>query len=67
MWTLVGAGIKNVQESTKLMSDVLPTECVHYKQKVVEFDPEANQVTLSNGEVVSRFPGIWHCRIHSEY
>ena len=48
----MGAGIKNVYESTKLMSDVLPKECHHYKHQVVEFDPEANQVTLSNGKVV---------------
>ena len=53
MWTLVGAGIKKVDQSAKLMSDVLPQECVHYQQKVAEFNPEANEVTLSNGEVVS--------------
>ena len=34
------------------MSQVLPKQCVHIQQKVVEFDPEASQVTLKNGEVV---------------
>lgn len=52
MWTLVGAGIKNVKQSAKLMSDVLPKECVHFPHKVAEFDPEASQVTLTNGQVV---------------
>ena len=56
MWTLVGAGIKKVDQSARLMSDVLPQECVHYQQKVAEFNPEANEVTLSNGEVVSIRP-----------
>lgn len=53
MWTLVGAGIKNVHQSARLMSDVLPQECVLYPQKVVEFDPDNNQVKLANGVVIS--------------
>lgn len=53
MWTLVGAGIKNVKQSAKLMSDVLPKECVHFPHKVAGFDPEASQVTLTNGQVLS--------------
>ena len=55
MWTLVGSGIKHVNDTTKLMSDVLPNECVHYQQRVTEFDPEASQVKLASGEVVKIF------------
>ena len=55
MWTLVGAGIKNVNQSSRLMTDVLPQECVLYPQKVAEFDPDNSQVKLANGDVVSLF------------
>ena len=55
LFTLVGAGIRNVHESERPMSQVLPKQCVHIQQKVVEFDPEASQVTLKNGEVVCDF------------
>lgn len=53
MYTLVGAGVTTVDKSEKLMTDVLPQHCVLFESKVAEFDPEAKQVTLSNGEVVS--------------
>ena len=53
MWTLVGAGVAKLEETGKLLSDVLPKECVHFKHRVEEFDPENNQVTLASGEVVS--------------
>ena len=54
MWTLVGAGIKNVNQSARLMTEVLPQECVHYPQKVAEFDPDNSQVKLANGDVVRK-------------
>lgn len=50
MWTLVGAGIKKVEQSTMRMDQVLPKQCVHYKQKVGSFDPLKNEITLANGE-----------------
>lgn len=53
MYTLVGAGVTTVDKSEKLMTDVLPQHCVLFESKVAEFDPEAKQVTLSNGEVLS--------------
>ena len=64
----MGAGIKNVYESTKLMSDVLPKECHHYKHQVEEFDPEANQVTLSNGKVVRQIcPVAMYTNVYTLY
>ncbi|WAR19451.1 SQOR-like protein [Mya arenaria] len=42
MWTLVGAGIKQVENSSALMKDVLPSGCHHYEQRVQEFNPEKN-------------------------
>lgn len=55
MFTLIGAGLTTVNQSEKLMTDVLPKHCVLYQNKVEEFDPEANQVTLASGEVVKHF------------
>ena len=52
LFTLVGAGIRNVHEAEKPMSDVLPKQCVHFQQRVAEFNPDASQVTLHNGQVV---------------
>ena len=52
MWTLVGAGIKTVEQSTRRMDQVLPKSCVHHKNKVEGFDPDNNTVTLDNGDKV---------------
>ena len=52
MWTLVGAGIKTVQQSSRRMDQVLPKNCVHHKNKVEGFDPDNNTVTLDNGDKV---------------
>lgn len=53
MFTLVGAGLTAIESSERLMSEVLPRHCVLYQANVEEFDPEANKVTLSTGEVLS--------------
>ncbi|XP_060582922.1 sulfide:quinone oxidoreductase, mitochondrial-like [Ruditapes philippinarum] len=53
MWTLVGAGIKRVDQSAMPMSEVLPKKCDHHKQRVSEFDPDKNTVTLNNGQKLS--------------
>ena len=42
-----------VEDTQMLMSDVLPKECVRFEQRVESFDPDNNQVTLSNGQVVN--------------
>ena len=53
MFTLVGAGLTTIESSERLMPEVLPRHCVLYQAKVDEFDPEANRVKLSTGEVVN--------------
>ncbi|KAH3853129.1 hypothetical protein DPMN_095651, partial [Dreissena polymorpha] len=50
MWTLVGAGIKKIDNSQRLMKEVLPQGCDHYVQRLQEIDPEKNTVILDNGE-----------------
>ena len=55
MFTLIGAGVTTVNQSEKLMTDVLPKQCVFYQTKAEEFDPESNQVTLASGDVVELF------------
>ena len=48
----MGAGVTKIEDTTNLMTDVLPSECVLFQDKVAEFDPDNNKVKLSNGEVV---------------
>ena len=55
MFTMVGAGITQIRHAEKPMSAVLPSECAHIQHRVEEFDPVANQITLSNGQVVNTF------------
>ena len=42
-----------MDNSERLMKDVLPRPCVLYQSKVSEFDPEHSQVTLDSGDVVT--------------
>jgi sulfide:quinone oxidoreductase len=67
-WTLVGAGVFNINDTEKKEADVMPKEVKWIKEKVVSFQPETNSITLGNTETV-RYeylivaPGIqlnWH-------
>lgn len=51
-WTLVGAGVFNIQKTIHKEADVMPEEVKWIKQKVVTFQPEKNIVTLDNSEEV---------------
>lgn len=53
MWTLVGAGIKKVDQSAMPMTQVLPKYCDRVKDTVAAFDPEKNTVTLGSGQKLS--------------
>ena len=55
MYTLIGAGVADAENSERLMTDVLPKYCVLFQSKVEEFDPESSQVQLSTGETVGVF------------
>lgn len=52
LWTLVGAGMKKLDQTVRPMRDVLPKQCDHHKEQVHEFDPENNTITLGNGQKV---------------
>ncbi|HVX25002.1 MAG TPA: FAD/NAD(P)-binding oxidoreductase [Parafilimonas sp.] len=51
-WTLVGAGVFNIQKTIHKEADVMPEEVKWIKQKVVTFQPEKNIVTLDNSKEV---------------
>ncbi len=51
-WTLVGAGVFNIQKTIHKEADVMPEEVKWIKQKVITFQPEKNIVTLDNSEEV---------------
>ena len=44
MWTLVGAGLKNLDESIQSMSVVMPRNVKWIKEKAAKFDPKENVV-----------------------
>lgn len=49
LWTLVGGGVKDVKDSAKPMTDVMPRGTKWIQKKVQSFAPENNQVTLEDG------------------
>ncbi len=53
LWTLVGGGLAKSSDSAKPMGSVLDKKTALLKAKVVSFQPDLNQVTLSNGDRVS--------------
>lgn len=53
MFTLIGGGIKKLDQSYKPMKSVLPKDAVWLKDKVAEIDPKKSQVTTEKGDVVN--------------
>nr|CAD7413478.1 unnamed protein product [Timema poppensis] len=53
MFTLVGGGLKKLQECSRPMSEVLPDLAHWIKDKVVEFDPSASQVRTKRGDIIN--------------
>ncbi|MBL7729931.1 MAG: NAD(P)/FAD-dependent oxidoreductase [Chitinophagaceae bacterium] len=51
-WTLVGAGVFDINKTIRREAEVLPHGVKWIKQRVVSFQPEANTVTLDNNEVI---------------
>lgn len=49
-WTLVGAGIFNVNDTIRNEADVMPKGVKWIQQKVVDFAPENNTVLLGSGD-----------------
>ncbi|KAG2204703.1 hypothetical protein INT47_011999 [Mucor saturninus] len=52
LWTYVGGGLKNFNESVKPMAEVMPSDAEWIQDKVTEFDPDNNTVKLADGQVV---------------
>ncbi|KAI0022819.1 FAD/NAD(P)-binding domain-containing protein [Xylariomycetidae sp. FL0641] len=52
-WTLVGSGLRDLDEMRKPMSEVIPDGVKHYPLKVSTFDPENNALKTSEGVDVS--------------
>ncbi|XP_076439285.1 sulfide:quinone oxidoreductase, mitochondrial-like isoform X2 [Babylonia areolata] len=52
MWTLVGAGLKTLDQSQRDMGTILPPGCKWIKDSVVEFDPQNNTVSTASGKKI---------------
>lgn len=53
LWTLVGGGLRTIEQSMKPMAKVLPQKCDWIQDKVKTFDPEGCSVTTRNGSKIS--------------
>ncbi|XP_051978593.1 sulfide:quinone oxidoreductase, mitochondrial-like [Xyrauchen texanus] len=53
IWTLVGAGAKNVASSGRTTTSVIPTGVRWVESKVAEFDPQNNTVYTDSGNKIS--------------
>ena len=51
-WTLVGAGVFDINKTRRTEASVIPKRAKWIKQKVVAFQPEENTITLDNNEKV---------------
>ncbi|EDX09190.1 sulfide:quinone oxidoreductase, mitochondrial [Drosophila simulans] len=52
MFTLIGGGMKRLDQSHRQMGDVLPTKAKWVKEKALEFDPDNNTVSTSGGKTI---------------
>ena len=52
-WTLVGGGVYDIRKTERTEAEVIPERVTWIKQKLVDFHPEENNVTLDNNETVS--------------
>lgn len=52
-WTLVGAGVYNIQDTERTEAEVIPNGAKWIKQKVTAFQPEQNAITLGDGSTLT--------------
>lgn len=52
LWTLVGGGFKDVSESVRLTTDVIPQGATWLQTSVTDFNPDSNNVQTSDGQVI---------------
>lgn len=51
-WTLVGGGAFDIKKTEKNQKDFIPENATWIKESCSTFQPEQNQVTLSNGDIL---------------
>jgi sulfide:quinone oxidoreductase len=52
LWTLVGAGIKDRNDSRKTMASVMPKKAIWIKEAATEFNPQRNSLVVSSGREI---------------
>ena len=52
MFTLIGGGMKKLENSFKSMKDVLPSKAEWKQDKAVSFDPKSNRVETEKGDTI---------------
>ncbi|KAI0396624.1 FAD/NAD(P)-binding domain-containing protein [Xylariaceae sp. FL0594] len=52
-WTLVGSGLKSLEETQRPLSHIIPEGVKHYPLRISTFDPENNAVKTAEGVDVS--------------
>ncbi len=52
LWTLVGGGVFDREVTERDEADLIPDDVTWIREKAKTFEPEKNQVTLANGDVV---------------
>ncbi|XP_054287912.1 sulfide:quinone oxidoreductase, mitochondrial-like [Macrosteles quadrilineatus] len=52
MWTLVGGGLKSLDQSARPMANVLPAKATWIKDSVAYFRPEENKIVTSSGTTI---------------
>lgn len=50
MWTLVGGGMKQLEQSGRPMGEVLPNKAKWIKERAVSFFPEENRLVTASGD-----------------
>jgi sulfide:quinone oxidoreductase len=52
MFTMIGGGMKKLNQSYKPMEDVLPKDALWLKDTVTEIEPKKNEVITEKGDTV---------------
>lgn len=53
MWTLVGGGLKTLDQSARSMESLLPSKATWIKDPVTSFHPNENRVVVASGDVIT--------------
>ena len=76
MWTLVGGGVKSLEDSRRKMADFMPPQADWLRTSVTGFRPEENVVETADGGSVKydylvvavglkvAYEKVNHCSIH---